>query len=117
MKNYKALFLAVPLLLAAGTAHAGGLGGASPMAGVFTTVEGWLTGDIAEFLGIAAIVGLGALIWFAHDYGHIFGFFFKAVLAVAIAVFATTIFTTAFGAGATIIAPTHARVIAQCHSG
>jgi type IV secretory pathway VirB2 component (pilin) len=89
----------VPLM--AGVAHAGG-GGASPMAAVFTTVEGWLTGDIAEWLGICAIVGLGALIWFAHDYGHIFGYVFKGILAVAVVVFAITEYTTAFGGGATI---------------
>src|SRR6202035_4893538 len=65
MKLKNVLQLATPLvpIMAAGVAHAAG-GGASPMAGVFTTVEGWLTGDIAEWLGICAIVGLGALIWF-----------------------------------------------------
>jgi hypothetical protein len=68
----------------------------------FTTVEGWLTGDIAEWLGICAIVGLGALIWFAHDYGHIFGYVFKGILAIAVVVFAITEYTTAFGGGATI---------------
>ena len=81
MKTSKVVQLAAPLVaLMAGVAHAAGAG-ASPMAAVFTTVEGWLTGDIAEWLGICAIVGLGALIWFAHDYGHIFGYIFKGFLA------------------------------------
>jgi type IV secretory pathway VirB2 component (pilin) len=94
--------MVAPLTVAmAGVAHAAGAG-TSPMAAVFTTVEGWLTGDIAEWLGICAIVGLGALIWFAHDYGHIFGYMFKGILAVAVVVFAITEYTTAFGAGATI---------------
>lgn len=102
MKVKTVLQLAAPLMpLMAGVAHAAG-GGASPMAGVFTTVEGWLTGDIAEWLGICAIVGLGALIWFAHDYGHIFGYTFKGILGIAVVVFAITEYTTAFGGGATI---------------
>jgi hypothetical protein len=74
------------------------------MAATFTTVEGWLTGDIAEFLGVAAIVGLGALIWLAHEYGHMFMYVFRGILGVAVVVFAITIYTTAFGAGATISA-------------
>jgi type IV secretory pathway VirB2 component (pilin) len=90
---------AIMLLLGAHAAHAAG---ASPMAGVFTTVEGWLTGDIAEFLGIVAIVGLGAMIWLAHEYGHLFMYVFRGVLAIAVVVFAITIYTTAFGGGATI---------------
>jgi type IV secretory pathway VirB2 component (pilin) len=102
MKVKNVLQLVAPLVpFMAGVAHAAG-GGASPMAGVFTTVEGWLTGDIAEWLGICAIVGLGALIWFAHDYGHIFGYVFKGILAIAVVVFAITEYTTAFGGGATI---------------
>jgi type IV secretory pathway VirB2 component (pilin) len=102
MKTSKVVQLAAPLVpLMAGVAHAAGAG-ASPMAAVFTTVEGWLTGDIAEWLGICAIVGLGALIWFAHDYGHIFGYVFKGFLAVAVVVFAITEYTTAFAGGATI---------------
>jgi type IV secretory pathway VirB2 component (pilin) len=102
MKTSKVVQLAAPLVaLMAGVAHAAGAG-ASPMAAVFTTVEGWLTGDIAEWLGICAIVGLGALIWFAHDYGHIFGYIFKGFLAVAVVVFAITEYTTAFAGGATI---------------
>ena len=102
MKTSKVAHLAAPLVpLMAGFAHAAGAG-ASPMAAVFTTVEGWLTGDIAEWLGICAIVGLGALIWFAHDYGHIFGYVFKGFLAVAVVVFAITEYTTAFAGGATI---------------
>jgi type IV secretory pathway VirB2 component (pilin) len=102
MKVKNVLQLAAPLMpLMAGVAHAAGAG-ASPMAAVFTTVEGWLTGDIAEWLGICAIVGLGALIWFAHDYGHIFGYMFKGILAVAVVVFAITEYTTAFAGGAII---------------
>lgn len=102
MKVKTVLQLAAPLMpLMAGVADAAG-GGASPMAGVFTTVEGWLTGDIAEWLGICAIVGLGALIWFAHDYGHIFGYTFKGILGIAVVVFAITEYTTALGGGATI---------------
>jgi type IV secretory pathway VirB2 component (pilin) len=102
VKASRILQLAAPLVpLLAGVAHAAG-GGASPMAGVFATVEGWLTGDIAEWLGICAIVGLGALIWFAHDYGHIFGYTFKGILGIAVVVFAITEYTTAFGGGATI---------------
>ena len=54
------------------------------MTGVFTTVEGWLTGDIAEFLGICAIVGLGALIWLAHEYGHMFMYVFRGILAIGV---------------------------------
>ena len=76
-------------------------GTTSPMGTVFTTVEGWLTGDIAKFLGICAIVGLG-VIWLAHEFGHMFMHVFRGMLAVGIVVFAITIFTTAFGAGATI---------------
>lgn len=103
MKFNKVVTLTSSLIpLMAGIAYAGGGGGTSPMAAVFTTVEGWLTGDISEFLGVAAIVGLGALIWFAHDYGHIFGYVFKGILGVAVAVFAITEYTTAFGGGATI---------------
>jgi type IV secretory pathway VirB2 component (pilin) len=102
MKANRILQIAAPMVpLMAGVAHAAG-GGASPMAGVFTTVESWLTGDIAEWLGICAIVGLGALIWFAHDYGHIFGYVFKGILAIAVVVFAITEYTTAFGGGASI---------------
>jgi type IV secretory pathway VirB2 component (pilin) len=101
MRVKRLLTLTAPALLIAGAAHAAGAG-ASPMTGVFTTVEGWLTGDIAEFLGICAIVGLGAMIWLAHEYGHMFMYVFRGILAVAIVVFALTIYTTAFGAGATI---------------
>ena len=102
MKFTRIASLAAPLLLAATTVHAAGAG-ASPMTGVFTTVEGWLTGDIAEFLGICAIVGLGALIWLAHEYGHMFMYVFRGILAIGVIVFAITIYTTAFGgAGATI---------------
>ena len=79
-------------------------GTTSPMGTVFTTVEGWLTGDIAKFLGICAIVGLGAMIWLAHEFGHMFMHVFRGMLAVGVVVFAITIFTTAFGAGATISA-------------
>jgi len=85
--------------LLAGAAYAGTT---SPMGTVFTTVEGWLTGDIAKFLGICAIVGLGAMIWLAHEFGHMFMHVFRGMLAVGVVVFAITIFTTAFGAGATI---------------
>jgi type IV secretory pathway VirB2 component (pilin) len=87
--------------LFASAAHAGTT---SPMGTVFTTVEGWLTGDIAKFLGICAIVGLGAMIWLAHEFGHMFMHVFRGMLAVGVVVFAITIFTTAFGAGATISA-------------
>ena len=87
--------------LLAGAAYAGTT---SPMGTVFTTVEGWLTGDIAKFLGICAIVGLGAMIWLAHEFGHMFMHVFRGMLAVGVVVFAITIFTTAFGAGATISA-------------
>jgi type IV secretory pathway VirB2 component (pilin) len=90
--------LTVQFLLA-GAAYAGTT---SPMGTVFTTVEGWLTGDIAKFLGICAIVGLGAMIWLAHEFGHMFMHVFRGMLAVGVVVFAITIFTTAFGAGATI---------------
>jgi type IV secretory pathway VirB2 component (pilin) len=76
--------------------------GTSPMTGVFTTVEGWLTGDIAKFLGICAIAGLGAMIWLAHEFGHMFMHVFRGILAVGVVVFAITIYTTVFGAGATI---------------
>jgi len=72
------------------------------MGTVFTTVEGWLTGDIAKFLGICAIVGLGAMIWLAHEFGHMFMHVFRGMLAIGVVVFAITIFTTAFGGGATI---------------
>jgi hypothetical protein len=65
-------------------------------------VEGCLTGDIAEFLGICAIVGLGAMIWLAHEYGHMLMYVFRGIVAVAMVVFAVTIYTAAFGAGATI---------------
>ncbi len=92
-------------LLYAGVAYAGTT---SPMGTVFTTVEGWLTGDIAKFLGICAIVGLGAMIWLAHEFGHMFMHVFRGMLAVGVVVFAITIFTTAFGAGATISAHTTA---------
>jgi type IV secretory pathway VirB2 component (pilin) len=98
----RVLSLAAPMLLVgASVAHAAG---ASPMTGVFITVEGWLTGDIAEFLGICAIVGLGAMIWLAHEYGHMFMYIFRGIVAVALVVFAITIYTTAFagGGGATI---------------
>src|SRR5712691_12387994 len=105
MKVKQVLALSTPLLLAAASAHAAS---ASPMAGVFTTVEGWLTGDIAKFLGICAIVGLGAMIWLAHEFGHMFMHVFRGMLAVGVVVFAITIFTTAFGAGATISAHTTA---------
>lgn len=101
MKPHKVFGLAALLLvLGAPAAHAAG--GASPMAGTFTTVEGWLTGDIAEFLGICAIVGLGAMIWLAHEYGHMFMYVFRGVIGVAVVVFAITIYTSAFGAGASI---------------
>src|SRR5207245_11142175 len=86
-------------------------GTTSPMGTVFTTVEGWLTGDIAEFLGICAIVGLGAMIWLAHEYGHMFMYVFRGIVAVAIVVFAITIYTTVFTAGATIRA--HPSTIAR----
>jgi TrbC/VIRB2 pilin len=110
MKAQRVLQLAAPLVpLMAGAAYAGG-GGDSPMAGVFTIVEGWLTGDIAEWLGICAIVGLGALIWFAHDYGHIFGYMFKGILAVSVVVFAIVEYTTAFAGGATIGGTALARI-------
>jgi type IV secretory pathway VirB2 component (pilin) len=99
MKLKRTLILATPLLLYAGVAFAAG---ASPMTGTFTTVEGWLTGDIAEWLGIAAIVGLGAMIWLAHEFSHMFMHLFRAVVAVGVVVFAITIYTTAFGGGATI---------------
>jgi type IV secretory pathway VirB2 component (pilin) len=85
--------IAAPALLVTGAAHAAGAG-ASPMTAVFTTVEGWLTGDIAEFLGVCAIVGLGALIWLAHEYGHMFIYVFRGILAVAVVVFAVTITDT-----------------------
>src|SRR5712691_11642449 len=102
MKFKTALAITAPaLLLGATAAHAGG---ASPMAGTFTTVEGWLTGDIAEFLGICAIVGLGAMIWLAHEYGHMFMYIFRGIVAIALVVFALTVYTTAFGGAATISA-------------
>jgi len=91
------------LLLGAGTAFAAGAG--FPGEGALTTVQGWLTGGIAEFLGVTAIVGLGALIWLAHEYGHMFMYVFRAILGIAFVVFAVTIYTTAFGAGATITPP------------
>lgn len=91
---------AATLLYAATTAHAAGGGFAG--AGAFTTVEGWLTGSIAEFAGVCAIVALGILIWLAHEYGHAFMQVFRAIVAIAFIVFAITIYTTAFGAGATI---------------
>lgn len=48
------LTLTAPALLIAGVAHAAGAGaGASPMTGLFATVEGCLTGDIAEFVASA----------------------------------------------------------------
>jgi type IV secretory pathway VirB2 component (pilin) len=101
MKAKRVLQLTAALVpMMASIAHAAGTD--SPMAGVFTTVEGWLTGDIAEWLGICAIVGLGALIWFAHDYGHIFGYMFKGILGVAVVVFAIVEYTTAFAGGATL---------------
>lgn len=86
-------------LLYTGAAYAGTT---SPMGAVFTTVEGWLTGDIAKFLGICAIAGLGAMIWLAHEFGHMFMHVFRGILAVGVVVFAITIFTTVFGAGATL---------------
>jgi type IV secretory pathway VirB2 component (pilin) len=102
MKLNRVVTLAAPMLLLGATAaHASGAG-VSPMTAVFTTVEGWLTGDIAEFLGICAIVGLGAMIWLAHEYGHMFMYIFRGIVAVAVVVFAITIYTTAFAGGATI---------------
>jgi type IV secretory pathway VirB2 component (pilin) len=102
MKPQRVLIAMPAGLLYAGSAYAGTT---SPMGTVFTTVEGWLTGDIAKFLGICAIVGLGAMIWLAHEFGHMFMHVFRGMLAVGVVVFAITIFTTAFGGGATI-APT-----------
>jgi type IV secretory pathway VirB2 component (pilin) len=99
MKPQRLLIGAPVGLLYASAAYAGTT---SPMGTVFTTVEGWLTGDIAKFLGICAIVGLGAMIWLAHEFGHMFMHVFRGMLAVGVVVFAITIFTTAFGAGATI---------------
>jgi type IV secretory pathway VirB2 component (pilin) len=99
MKLTRILILAAPLVLCAATVFAAG---ASPMAGTFTTVEGWLTGDIAEWLGIAAIVGLGAMVWLAHEFSHMFMHLFRLVVAVGVVVFAIGIYTTAFGGGATI---------------
>jgi type IV secretory pathway VirB2 component (pilin) len=96
MKAQRVL-LGLPIgLLYASAAYAGTT---SPMGTVFTTVEGWLTGDIAKFLGICAIVGLGGMIWLAHEFGHMFMHVFRGMLAVGVVVFAITIFTTAFGIG------------------
>lgn len=95
MKLTKILTLAAPMLLLGATAAHAATANASPMTAVFTTVEGWLTGDIAEFLGICAIVGLGAMIWLAHEYGHMFMYIFRAIVAVAVVVFAISIYTTA----------------------
>jgi type IV secretory pathway VirB2 component (pilin) len=106
MKFKQVLVITAPALLVAGVAHAAGAG-ASPMTAVFTTVEGWLTGDIAEFLGICAIVGLGAMIWLAHEFSHMFTHIFRAIVAIAVVVFAITIYTTAFAGGATITGPAH----------
>jgi len=100
MMKPQRLLIAGPVgLLYASSAYAGTT---SPMGTVFTTVEGWLTGDIAKFLGICAIVGLGAMIWLAHEFGHMFMHVFRGMLAIGVVVFAITIFTTAFGGGATI---------------
>jgi type IV secretory pathway VirB2 component (pilin) len=103
MKQQRVVIGTVAGLLYPAAAYAGTT---SPMGTVFTTVEGWLTGDIAKFLGICAIVGLGAMIWLAHEFGHMFMHVFRGMLAVGVVVFAITIFTTAFGAGATISAHT-----------
>jgi type IV secretory pathway VirB2 component (pilin) len=99
MKPQRVLIALPAALLYASAAYAGTT---SPMGTVFTTVEGWLTGDIAKFLGICAIVGLGAMIWLAHEFGHMFMHVFRGMLAIGVVVFAITIFTTAFGGGATI---------------
>jgi type IV secretory pathway VirB2 component (pilin) len=99
MKPQRVLIALPTGLLYASSAYAGTT---SPMGTVFTTVEGWLTGDIAKFLGICAIVGLGAMIWLAHEFGHMFMHVFRGMLAIGVVVFAITIFTTAFGGGATI---------------
>lgn len=100
MKRKLSTLTALGSSLSAGTAHAAGGGFAG--AGAFSTVEGWLTGSIAEFAGVCAIVALGILIWLAHEYGHAFMQVFRAIVAIAFIVFALTIYTTAFGAGATI---------------
>jgi len=100
MKRILSTLIALGFVLVAGTAHAAGGGFAG--AGAFATVEGWLTGSIAEFAGVCAIVALGILIWLAHEYGHAFMQVFRAIVAIAFIVFALTIYTTAFGAGATI---------------
>jgi hypothetical protein len=100
MKQKLSTLTAFGFSLIAATAYAGGGGFAG--AGAFSTVEGWLTGSIAEFAGVCAIVALGILIWLAHEYGHAFMQVFRAIVAIAFIVFALTIYTTAFGAGATI---------------
>jgi type IV secretory pathway VirB2 component (pilin) len=100
MKLKQVVALTAPLLIAG--AHAALAAKNSPMSGTFTTVEGWLTGDIAEWLGVSAIVGLGAMVWLAHEFGHMFMAIFRGVIAVAIVVFAIAIYTNAFGGGASI---------------
>jgi hypothetical protein len=100
LKTVATILQPMSLMLIAGTAHAAGGGFAG--AGAFTVVEGWLTRSIAEFAGVCAIVALGILIWLAHEYGHAFMQVFRAIVAIAFIVFAITIYTTAFGAGAAI---------------
>src|ERR1700758_2976989 len=101
MKYRIAFPMAALIIAAAGTAHAAGAGGASPIAGALTTVEGWITGDWAEFIGVAAIAATGGMIWLAHEFGALFYQAVKAILGVGIVVFAITMYTTGFGGGAT----------------
>src|SRR5208283_3891011 len=96
MKPQRVLIALSAALLWASSAYAGTT---SPMGTVFTTVEGWLTGDIAKFLGICAIVGLGAMIWLAHEFGHMFMHVFRGMLAIGIVVFAITILPLHLAAG------------------
>ena len=83
-------------------------GGGYPGAGSFTTVEGWITGNIAQFFGICLLAGLCFLIWLAHEYGGVFSHMFRGILALSVIVFAVSIFTAAFGGGATIAPETGA---------
>lgn len=103
MRFFKITLNASALVLAPAAAFAGG---GFPGAGSFTTWEGWLTGNIAQWWGICLLAGLCGLIWLAHEMGATFAFIFRGILACAILVFALGIYTATFGGGATVVPPT-----------
>jgi|ERR1700758_3684815 hypothetical protein len=100
----RTLVAAAPaLLMTVGTAYA--VGGNFPGSSAFTMWEGWLTGSIAQWFGICLLVGLGGLIWLAHELGLSFATIFRGILALAVVVFAIGEYTDSFGAGTTITPP------------